>query len=181
MFLHKFQWDEKNPVFTYTTDSGKKIVLRPGMASPLDGRAVTAEDIHNLINMYNSEVRNNLKNAHAPLTPEQKEEVREWEEKHPGERCPLGWNTSLDNFSDDDDSDADRSEYMGKLCSSSENPEVERLLEVIEELSDLQRESLILVERDGFTLQQVAKMKGCSVNNISKAVIRAKNYIRENF
>ena len=181
MFFHKFQWDEKHPVFTYTTATGEKIVLRPGASSPVDGRAVTADDIHDLINIHNCEVRNNLKNAHAPLTPKQKEDIRKWEEEHSGEKCPIGWNTSLDYFSDDDDSDADRSDYMHQLCTSSENPRVERLLEVIEELPDLQRESLILVERDGYTLKEVARLKGCSVNNISKAVIRAKNYIRENF
>ncbi len=181
MFFHKFQWDPEDPVFTYVTATGREIVLRPGAASTLDGQAVNAEEIHSLINMYNAEVRNNLKNAHAPVTQEQKEEIREWEEAHPGERCPLGWNTPLDGFSGDVDSDADRSEYMKELCTSTENPEVERLLELVEELPELQRESLILVERDGYTLQQVATMRGCSVNNISKAVKRAKKYIRENF
>lgn len=165
--------------YTYMTVTGEKITIAPGDA---DGE-VTEELIKCLHKLDDKEVYNNIKNRKPPLSEEEKAMIREWEEVHPGEEVPKNWTMSLDAFSEDADSDMDRSGLMREIYNRShaENPAASRLGEVIDEMPYKQRQAFVLVELNGYSTTEAADKLGCSIANVSKLIARAKTFIRENY
>lgn len=165
--------------YTYKSATGEKITLAPG---DVDGE-VTAELIKFLHSLDDAEIYNNRKNCRPPLSDEEKAMIREWEESHPGEEVPKNWTLSLDAFSEDADSDMDRSDLMREVYdrSHAENLATARLEEVIDAMPYKQRQAFVLVELDGYSMTETADKMGCSIANVSKLVARAKTYIQESY
>lgn len=167
------------PTYTYRFATGEEITIAPGDA---DGR-VTAELIKFLHSRDDAEVYNNRKNCKPPLSDEEKEMIRKWEDAHPGEEVPKNWTMSLDAFYEDADSDMDRSGIMREVYdrSHAEDLAVSRLGEVIDEMPYKQRQAFVMVELDGYSMTEVADKLGCSIVNVSKLIARAKSFIRKNY
>lgn len=167
------------PTYTYKSVTGEEITIAPGDA---DGE-VTAELIKFLHSQDDAEVYNNLKNCRPPLSDKERDMIREWEDAHPREEVPKNWTMSLDAFSEDADSDMDRSGLMREVYdrSHAENPAASRLGEVIDEMPYKQRQAFVLVELDGYSMTEAADKLGCSIANVSKLIARAKTFIRENY
>lgn len=178
MKFHKTNSNNRT-TYTYKTATGEKITFAPGDA---DGE-VTAELIKLLHSLDDAEVYNNRKNCKPPLSDEEKARICEWEEAHPGEEVPKNWTMSLDAFSEDADSDMDRSGLMREIYDRSHavNPAASRLGEIIDEMPYKQRQAFVLVELNGYTMTEVADKLGCSIANVSKLIAKAKNFIRENY
>lgn len=163
--------------YTYVFATGEKIAIAPG------DEEITAGLIKYLHSLDDSEVYNNWKNCKPPLSDEEKAVVHKWEEAHPGEKIPKNWNLSLDMFSEDSDSDMDRSDLMKGVYdrSHAEDHAETRLREVIDEMPCKQRQAFILVEYDGYSMTEAACKLCCSIANVSKLVTRAKAFIRKNY
>lgn len=169
----------KRPTYTYKSVTGEEVTIAPGDA---DGK-VTAELIKFLHSRDDAEVYNNLKNCRPPLSDKERDMIREWEDAHPGEEASKNWTMSLDAFSEDADSDMDRSGLMREVYdrSHAENPAVSRFEEVINEMPYKQRQTFVLVELDGYSMAEAADKLGCSIANVSKLIARAKTFIRKNY
>lgn len=165
--------------YTYKSVTGEIITLVPGNA----GGEITAELIEYLHKLDDKEVNNNIKNHKPQLTNEEKKANREWEESHPGEKVPKNWTISFDAFSEDSDSDMDCSDLMREVYDRlhAENSDIDHLWEVINDMPFKQRQALVLVELDGYTMTETADRLGCSIANVSKLVARAKEFIKNNF
>ena len=137
---------------------------------------VTDEMICTVHRMRDREVENNLKHAHRPLSAQEKEEKKEWEADHPGEKYPMPWNISLDSRSWDEegiDCSSDKS-YLQALAAlpsftkeENETAETERLHYLMDHvMSEKQRNVLSMLMYDGQSLQQIAQMLNCSHENV---------------
>lgn len=178
MKFHKTNFNHRT-TYTYKTATGEEIGFAPG---DVDGE-VTVELIKLLHALDDAEVYNNIKNCRPPLSDKEEVAIRAWEEAHFGEEAPKNWTMSLDAFSNDADSDMDRSGLMREVYdrSHAENPAAVRLGEVIDEMPYKQRQAFVLVELDGYSMTEAADKLGCSVANVSKLIARAKTFIRENY
>lgn len=178
MRFYKTNYNHRT-TYTYMTATGEKITIVLGDA---DGE-VTAELIKLLHSLDDAEIYNNCKNCKPPLSDEEKAAIREWEEAHPGEKVPKNWTMSLDVFSDDVDSDMDRSDLMREVYdrSHAEDHTDFRLGEVIDEMPYKQRQAFVLVELDGYSMTETADKLDCSIANVSKLVARAKEFIQDNY
>lgn len=178
MRFYKTNYNNRT-TYTYKSATGEKITFAPGDA---DGE-VTAELIKLLHSLDDAEVHNNRKNCKPPLSDEEKDMIRKWEEAHPGEEVPKNWTMSLDAFSEDTDSDMDRSGLMREVYNRlhAENHAAVRLGEIIDEMPYKQRQAFVLTDLDGYSMTEAADMLGCSIANVSKLVARAKAFIRENY
>lgn len=184
--------------YSYVDENGKKISDTVTLTPGEDG--VTESHIKMLHAMDDCEVNNNLKNARPKRTEEDKEEIRQWTEEYirreteirgyapdrnevmcaVEERFPRNYNLSLDYVISDEDSEKSHVQSMVST-SFDNNPRVERLYEVISELTDKQRDVLIKVGIEGYSLTDVAAMNGTSVPNVKKHYDKAVAYIRNNF
>ena len=178
MKFHKTNSNNRT-TYTYKTATGEKFTFAPGDA---DGE-ITAKWIKYLHSLDDSEVYNNRKNCKPPLSDKEKAVIREWVEAHPGEDIPKNWTMSLDAFSEDADSDMDRSSLMREIYDRSnvEDNTASRLGEVIDEMPYKQRQAFVLVELDGYSMTEAADKLGCSIANVSKLIARAKEYIKNNY
>lgn len=165
--------------YTYKFVTGEKLTLAPGNADV----EITVDLIKYLHSLDDSEVYNNRKNCKPPLSDEEKAVVHKWEEAHPGEEFPKNWTLSLDTFSEDPDSDMDRSSIIRDVYEKANEKKhaVTRLWEIIDKMSDRQRRVFIMVELDGYTMTETADKLGCSIANVSKLIARAKTFIKENY
>lgn len=178
MKFHKTNYNNRT-AYTYKSATGERITFAPGDA---DGE-VTAELIKFLHSLDDAEIYNNRKNCKPPLSDEEKAAIREWEVAHPGEEAPKNWTMSLDAFSEDPDSDMDRSGCMREVYdrTQTEGLTAARLWEVMDEMPYKQRQAFVLVELDGYSMTEAADKLGCSIANVSKLVARAKEFIRRNY
>ncbi len=178
MKFHKTNYNNRT-AYTYKSATGERITFAPGDA---DGE-VTAELIKFLHSLDDAEIYNNRKNCKPPLSDEEKAAIREWEVTHPGEEAPKNWTMSLDAFSEDSDSDMDRSGCMKEVYdrTQTEGSAASRLWEVMDEMPYKQRQAFVLVELDGYSMTEAADKLGCSIANVSKLVARAKEFIKRNY
>ena len=178
MKFHKTNYNNR-PTYTYKSVTGEKFTIAPGDANG----EVTAELIKFLHSRDDAEVYNNRKNCKPPLSDKEKDMIREWEVAHLGEEVPKNWTMSFDAFSEDADSDMDRSSLMREVYdrSHAEDHVAVRLREVIDEMSYKQRQAFVLVELDGYSMTEAADKLGCSIANVSKLIARAKAFIRGNY
>lgn len=165
--------------YTYKSVTGETITFVPGDANG----EITADLIKCLHSLDDKEVYNNIKNHKPQLSDNEKAVIREWEKAHPGEEVPKNWIMSLDAFSEDSDSDMDRSSLMrgGYDRLHSKDLETTHLWEVMKEMPDKQRHAFDLVELNGYTMTEVADMLCCSIANVSKLVAKAKEFIKKNY
>lgn len=64
---------------------------------------------------------------------------------------------------------------------AEESNETYRVHELMNEMTDKQREVLVLTEFEGYSLTEVSKRIGISIKNVKKHHDNAMNYIKENF
>ena len=93
MKSHKTK-QENRGTYTYHFDDGRKVTIKPGE------EGVTEEFIKKLHSLDDSEVYYNHKNWHRPISEKEKQDIKEWEEKHPGEKYQEVWNLSIDSVFD---------------------------------------------------------------------------------
>lgn len=108
--------------------------------------------------------------------------MREWEESHPGEKAPAKWNASLDCIVDDHE-EMDCTPIMYEIYNRThaENPAIDRLWELIDQMTEVQRRAFIMFRLEHKPLKEIAAELGCCVSAVSRAVSRAEDFIRENF
>lgn len=160
--------------YTYVTAEGCKIVLRPGEDE------VTEVHIKMLHSMDDSEVYNNIKNARPEPSEAEKQQMREWEEQHPGEKAPRNWNLSIDALLTEEDDSA----TLGDMIAAPEktdNPEVERLRQIVATMTERQKQVYQLHLLEGFSVKETAAILGMSSPAVTKHKQRIIEIIKENF
>ena len=154
------------------------IELKPGE----DG--VTEAWIKILHSLDDNEVYMNCKNGHPPLTEEEKAVKREWERKHEGETYGVGWNLSLDYIVTDDEEETDKSKVLKSASYTIDEDvpaDVQRLRDVVETMTDKQKQMYQYHVIDGYSFTEIAKLMGTSVPNVTKHFEKVKEHIRKNF
>ena len=84
----------------------------------------------------------------------------------------------------DSDTAFDKSQLMYQAAltvEAEESNETYRVHELMNEMTDKQREVLVLTEFEGYSLTEVSKRIGISIKNVKKHHDNAMNYIKENF
>ena len=153
------------------------VELKPGV------EGVTEAWIKTLHSLDDHVVYMNCKNSRPPMTEEQKAEKREWEEEHPGEKYMQNWNLSLDYLSSDDDAQ-DKSSVMkdnSYFMDEDVPADVQRLREVVDTMTDKQKQVYTLHVLQGYSFTEISKMMQTSVPNVTKHFEKAKDHIRKNF
>ena len=186
MNLYKTRITE-NLAYTYTDALGRKYTLKPGDVDARTGYILTEEDIKRLIRMDNTEVYNNLKHARRPLEDWEKPIYEAWKEAHPGERIPGRSNVSMDAVSvyeDEGEWDSDKSVVMAAIAVYDEvevSAEVDHLYEVVEMMTDEQKELFKRVLLDEERVSAIAQEKRMGRTALANKVTRIKKFIKENF
>ncbi len=159
----------------------ENIIIQPGE------NEVTEAWISTLHSLDDSEVYYNCKNGHPPMSAEEKMARKEWEEEHPGEKYPNGWNLSLDYLAVEEDGDGtsqDKSKVLKTACYSLQeevSSKVEHLREIVETLTQEQQKLYQMVVIQSMTLTEAAKVLGTSIPNIHKRMNRIYDQIKKNF
>lgn len=174
----------------------KFITIRPGE----DG--VTEADIKTLHSLDDSEVYYNNKNMHPKKTDEEKAKIKEFQinfiadfkrqhgyEPNPSyvkdaikEAFPSNWNLSLDwELENEGGEDKSKLALETSVEMDQQNPVVDRLYEVMESMTDKQREVIRMVKLEERTLTEVAAILGTSIPNVKKHLDKAIEHIRNNY
>lgn len=175
MKSHKTPQRERG-TYTYHFDDGRSITIKPGE------EGVTEEDIKCLHSLDDSEVYYNNKNWHRPLLEQEKKDIKEWEEKHPGEKYSDVWNVPIDSFGDEDSAQdkcillADKRWYEEETSD-----EVDRLREVVLMMTEKQQRVYELHYLEGYSLTDVAKILNISTTSVFKHKEKILKIIEENF
>lgn len=156
-------------------------VVKPGKDGVTE---VLLQDLHRMDDNW---VNCNVRNGHPKLTPEQKAAKQEWEDAHPGEKYPMGWNLSLDYIAgESEDGDLDKSNV---LAGASYDPfggetsdEVLKLREIVStKMTDRQRQAYRLIGLEGYSKTEAAEIMGVSVKVAKIHYDKAIECIRKNF
>lgn len=163
--------------YTYTFDDGRKVTIKPGE----DG--VTEEFIKKLHSFDDSEVYYNNKNWHRPLSEKEKQDIKEWEDKHQGEKYQEVWNLSIDSIFEDADGSQDKCIYLADNTTAVEDTsdEVDRLREVVSMMTEKQKRVYELHFLGDYSLTEIAAITGTSVASVHKHKEKILKFIKENF
>lgn len=128
-------------VIVYYIDN-QPLVIHEGV-NEVTGEVVTAEFIRQWHMDRDREVYNNNKHLKPPADEHKKQQIREWEEAHSGEKCPDSYNLSLDASFADDEGSEDKSSLLYECAISmgaeDEEPDyIVRLHELRDELPESQ-------------------------------------------
>jgi hypothetical protein len=154
------------------------IIIRPGE------NEITEAWISTLHSLDDSEVYYNCKNGHPPMTADEKAARKDWEEEHPGEKYPTGWNLSLDYYADSDDDSVDKQKFLEDTSVSfgdDVSPEVEHLHELVDTMTDRQQEVYKLLFIEECSLTETAAILGMSVPTVYNHKKRILEIIKKNF
>lgn len=169
---------ENRGTYTYTfidiDGKYKKVKLEPGK----DG--VTAADIKMLHSMDDAEVYNNIKNSKPAVQEWEKPAIEEWKDKHPNEDAPKRWNISINEMVGDDEN-VSREEYLvdSSTEEDSESDMIARLHEIIDSLSELQKETYRKIVIEEMSNTSVAKEENKSEAAVRKIISRIKEIISQ--
>lgn len=105
----KIPQDLRDVIVYYIGD--RPLVIHEGV-NEVTGEVVTAEFIRQWHMDRDREVYNNNKHLKPPADEHKKKQIREWEEAHPGEKCPDSYNLSLDASFADDEGSEDKSSLL---------------------------------------------------------------------
>ena len=163
-------------IYTFIDIDGeyKKVELVPGK----DG--VTAADIKMLHSMDDAEVYNNIKNCKPAVQDWEKPAIEDWKDKHPNEELPKRWNISINEIVGEDEK-VSREEYL-KDERTEDVPEsdmIARLHEIIDSLSELQKETYRKVIIEEMSNTSVAAEENKSEAAVRKIINRIKQIISE--
>lgn len=162
--------------YVYHFEDGRKVIIKPGE------EGVTEEFIKQLHSLDDSEVYYNNKNWHRPITKKEKEAIKEWEEKHPGEKYEEVWNLSIDSLFEEEGS-KDKCMYLADPASIDDDTfdEVEQLREVVSRMTEKQQRVYELHYLEGYSLTEVAAIMGVSIPVVFKHKEKILKFIKENF
>lgn len=175
MKSHKTK-QENRGTYTYIFDDGSRVTIKPGE------EGVTEEFIKKLHSLDDSEVYYNHKNWHRPISEQERQAIKEWEEKHPGEKYTEVWNLSLDSVFEED-GNQDKSILLADNTTMEEetSDEVDRLREVVSRMTEKQQRVYELHFIEGYSLTEVAAITNTSIPSVHKHKEKILKFIKENF
>lgn len=175
MKSHKTPLKERG-TYTYHFDNGTKVTIKPGE------EGVTEEFIKKLHSLDDSEVYYNHKNWHRPMSEEEKQVIKEWEEKHPGEKYTEVWNLSLDSIFEED-GNQDKSILLADNAVEEDevSDEVDELRAVVSKMTEKQQRVYELHFIEGYSLTEVAAITNTSIPSVYKHKEKILKFIKENF
>ncbi len=195
---------EKRGVYTYpiNVQIGDENCKTSYITIKPNENGVTEADIKLLHSLDDSEVYYNNKNMHTTRTDEEKAKIRDFKKKFSDDYLkkngykpnkdeleyaikdafPVNWNASLD-WTLENESGKDKNRLISETCTYMEESDTvsERLFEVMETLTDKQRDVLKLVKLEGYTLTEVSEILGTSIPNTKKHLDKALKYIENNY
>lgn len=162
--------------YTYHFDDGRSVTIKPGE------EGVTEEIIKKLHSLDDSEVYYNNKNWHRPISDEERQAIKEWEEQHPGEKYPEVWNISLDSIYEED-GNQDKSILLADTSTIDEevSDDVEELRAVVSKMTERQRQVYVLLFIEEYSLTEVAEKLNISIPVVSRHRDKVLKFIKENF
>lgn len=201
MKIHKTS-SKHRMTYRYTGQTTEVTVLLPESQKPT-GVVLSVKDemryvpdhwIHDLHNLDDCIVRNNLKNLGIPLTKEERE-AREadqalWEEEHPGEAYPdrynsRRWHIRLDDVpqgmnNDPDNRSGDKRGILVEISEQlmpSEDPAIERLHEIVDGFSEEWQDIYDMVYLQGYSIRAAGRELGYTEPTIRRIVHKIKDAI----
>lgn len=163
-------------IYTYHFDDGRKVTIKPGE----DG--VTEEFIKQLHSLDDSEVYYNNKNWHRPLSEQEKQDIKEWEDKHPGEKYTEVWNLSIDSvFEEDGNQDKSILLADNAVVEDEVSDDVDELRAVVSRMTERQKQIYELHFIKGYSLTEVAAILNISIPVVYKHKEKILKFIKENF
>lgn len=167
---------ENRGTYTYVFDDGKKVTIKPGE------EGVTEEFIKKLHSLDDSEVYYNLKNSKRSISEKEKQDIKDWEEKHPGEKYQNVWNLSIDSIFDED-GNQDKCIYLADntIIEEETSDEVDRLREVVSRMTEKQQRVYELHFLEEYSLTEVAAILNISIPSVHKHKEKILKFIKENF
>jgi DNA-directed RNA polymerase specialized sigma subunit, sigma24 homolog len=169
----------KRKSYTYEFSNGEALVLEVGV----DG--VTEEDIKVLHDLDDQEVYYNNKNLKPKLTPAEKQQLKEWEEKQDWRMFDKNWTVSLDAYADDDES-GDKNNIWNQVNQiatrdESEIKVLERLRASFDYLLPEQRRLLEQIYFKNQTRAEIAEEDGVNEAAIRNRLKKIYKKIEKNF
>ena len=136
--------------------------------------------IKSLHSFDDAEVYNNIKNSRPQLEPWQKKAIEEWKEQHPGEEPDKNWNLSMDGLMKTENQDTSiYAKQLAEMAAEEPDPQKELLYEKVSELQAGDQELYMLYFVEGYSQDEIARMKGVSQNTISKKIRRITKQLTE--
>lgn len=165
----KIPQDLRDIIVYYIDD--QPLVIHEGV-NEVTGEVVTAEFIRQWHMDRDREVYNNNKHLKPPEDEHKKQQIREWEEAHPGEKCPDSYNLSLDASFSEDDGSEDKSSLLYECAISMGTDEDEpdyivRLHELRDELPESQLHTYHQVVE-----QEKSNVEAAAEDDVSEAAVR---------
>ena len=142
---------------------------------------VTEKQIAQLHALDDKEVYNNLKNCRVSPTKRMRQDMKEWERKHPNEDNPHNvrlYNVSLDDINAVSSS---KGAYIQATEKDDVPFEIERLREVVENLSELDRKIYELVLIEKMSRREVARLLSVTEGTVRYHLNYIIEFIRSNF
>lgn len=186
----------KRKDYTYHFVNGNTVTIKSGE------NGVSETDIELLHRIDDREVDNNYKNWRPEKTKQEKQEIKEWKEKHSkmvkdkygyemskselnqasNEKFPRNYNLSFDYKEDSSDSE-DKAICSLKASSDfklSQEFQKEELRKEWSYLTDLQFEVIWMLGYEGYTRTNIAEILNISVTGVCKHIDRAKKKLIKN-
>ncbi len=136
--------------------------------------------IKSLHSFDDAEVYNNIKNSRPQLDSWQKKAVEEWKAQHPGEEPEKNWNLSMDGLMKTENQDTSiYARQLAEMVAEETDPQKELLYEKLAELPEEDQDLYRLYFTEGYSQEEIAKMKGVSQNTISKKLRRIQKTLTE--
>lgn len=158
--------------YKFTGEDGKLQVVK--LVAGVNG--VTADDIKMLHAMDDAEVYNNIKNSKPQTEDWQKAVIEKWKMQHPGAEIEKNWNMSLNELVGEDGTER---EELVVTCVDEDDEVMDRLHELIDSFTDLQKETYRKVILEEMKNTDVAREEGKSETSVRKIINRIK-YLIEN-
>ena len=113
---------------------------------------------------------------------EERQGIKEWEEKHPGEKYQEVWNLSIDSIFDEE-GNQDKCIYIADNTTIEEetSDEVDRLREVVSKMTEKQKRVYELHFLEGYSLTEIDEIMGNFVASVNKHKEKILKFIKENF
>ena len=165
----KIPQDLRDVIVYYIGD--RPLVIHEGV-NEVTGEVVTAEFIRQWHMDRDREVYNNNKHLKPPADEHKKQQIREWEEAHPGEKCPDSYNLSLDASFADEEGSEDKSSllYECAITMGAEDDEPDYIVR-LHELRDELPESQLHTYRQ-VVEQEKSNVEAAAEDDVSEAAVR---------
>lgn len=166
---------------TPTSERGKYVYrFNDGTVSVIAEGSEAEVWIKSLHSLDDAEVYNNIKNSRPQPEPLQKKALEEWKAQHPGEEPDKNWNLSMDGLMKTENQDTSiYAKQLAEMAAEEPDSQKELLYEKVSELPAEDQELYMLYFVEGYSQDEIAKMKGVSQNTISKKIRRITKQLTE--